>query len=416
MVEFFGIVSVSHTNRPIRNQLGESGFRTLFLNPKIEVVSQDDEIKGAIKLRGSDARSSYMTNDLPTFEGTMHHLQLDMMDTLRQMQGHLFASLGFGPEECPYRVIVSESHWRLREYGDHGRSAAVLIVAAPIKRPYIWDLTPSVSVVRRCLGAGLAVYLLEWLPASEKAGHVGIAECLEAISQALAKIASNKQGAKPVLMGHSLGGTLAAIYAASASSTIGRLVLLQSPMCFGEGNDSFRDALISLVPDRVSDLEPYPGSLLSLASAMAAPETFVWSRQLDMIRSLSDSDAMNLHTRIERWSLDEVSLPGKLVSEIVELLYRENQFCRGILKIGERVIGPEDIAVPTFVVVNSADAVAPLESARPIAEASQHIEIVESPEETGVCFQHLGVLVGRQAHAQVWPRIIDWMVSPALCG
>jgi polyhydroxyalkanoate synthase len=85
------------------------------------------------------------------------------------------------------------------------------------------------------------------------------------------------------------------------------------------------------------------------------------------------------------------------------------------LKIGERVIGPEDIAVPTLVVVNSADAVAPLESFRPIAEASQHIEIVESPEETGVCFQHLEVLVGRQAHALVWPRIIDWMVSPALC-
>jgi polyhydroxyalkanoate synthase len=39
----------------------------------------------------------------------------------------------------------------------------VLIVAAPIKRPYIWDLTPAVSAIRYCLGAGLRVYLLERL-------------------------------------------------------------------------------------------------------------------------------------------------------------------------------------------------------------------------------------------------------------
>jgi len=29
---------------------------------------------------------------------------------------------------------------------------------------------------------------------------------------------------------------------------------------------------------------------------------------------------------VERWALDEVPLPGKLVHQIVEWLYRENRF------------------------------------------------------------------------------------------
>jgi polyhydroxyalkanoate synthase len=213
-------------------------------------------------------------------------------------------------------------------------------------------------------------------------------------------------------MGHSLGGTLAAICAATAPATIGGLVLLGSPLCFRPDESPFRDALISLVPEPVSDSEPYPGSILSHASAAASPDTFVWSRLTDAVLSLADSHAMDIHARIERWALDEVALPGKLVSEIVELLYRENRFCRGILKVGERTIGPENLSAPTLAIVNIADSVAPLHSVSPIGEAlgPDKFHIIEYPRETGVCLQHLGILVGRHAHAQVWPQIIDWIM------
>jgi len=55
--------------------------------------------------------------------------------------------------------------------------------------------------------------------------------------------------------------------------------------------------------------------------------------------------------------------------------------------------------------------VAPLHSVRPISEAlgPEKFRIIEYPGERGVCLQHLAMLVGRQAHAQVWPQIIDWI-------
>jgi polyhydroxyalkanoate synthase len=67
--------------------------------------------------------------------------------------------------------------------------------------------------------------------------------------------------------------------------------------------------------------------------------------------------------------------------------------------------------VPTLAVVNIADDVAPLVSVAPFAEAmpAGKARIIEYPGEAGVCLQHLGILVGREAYAQVWPQIISWL-------
>jgi hypothetical protein len=58
---------------------------------------------------------------------------------------------------------------------------------------------------------------------------------------------------------------------------------------------------------------------------------------MDAALSIADHHALDLHARVERWALDEVPLPGKLVHQIVEWLYRENRFCRGALKVGTTI-------------------------------------------------------------------------------
>jgi poly[(R)-3-hydroxyalkanoate] polymerase subunit PhaC len=341
--------------------------------------------------------------------------QFDMVDAFRRMQGDMLAGFGFGPVESSHRLVASGPYWHLRDYGAAEQSRSVLIVAAPIKRPYIWDLAPAVSAIRRCLDAGLRVYLLEWLPASDATCNIGIAESVQAISLALKAMESNGAGQRPILMGHSFGGTLAAIHAADAPETVGGLILLSAPLCFEEGESLFRDALVSLVPGPVLNARPYPGSILSQASAAASPVTFIWSRYLDAFSCAADGIALNTYARVERWALDEVALPGKLVSEIVEWLYRENRFQRGVLEAGGRAIGPKNLSTPVLAIVNTADLVAPLNSVRPIAETvePEKFRIIRYPGERGVCLQHLGVLVGREAHAGVWPQIIDWISAQA---
>jgi polyhydroxyalkanoate synthase len=283
-----------------------------------------------------------------------------------------------------------------------------MIVAAPIKRPYLWDLSPSASAVRYCLRR-LRVYLLEWVPNSDR--NDGLDEYMQAISECVAQVSDQHQNSKPFLIGHSLGGTLAAIFAALTPESIRALVLLGAPLCFQPATSQFRDALVSMVPSALPDEEPFPGSLLSSMSALASPATFVWSRLLDAALTSTDRWAVDVHARVERWALDEVRLPGKLVHEIIDWLYRDNRLCRGVLPIGGRFVGPSNVSVATLAVVNTDDEIAPLASVAPFIEAmpTSDARIIQFPGELGVCLQHLAILVGRRSFMQVWPQIIAWL-------
>ena len=175
--------------------------------------------------------------------------QFSKTDTLRRAQGDALGLLGFGPNECNYHVVSSGPYWRLRKYTCGDAQSSLLIVPAPIKRPYIWDLAPSISAVRHCLDRHFGVYLLEWMPPLDNGKQPGLADYADhAISECVAKISSEAQGTRPFLMGHSLGGTLAAIFCALEQQSVRGLVLLGAPLCFAPGSSQFRDALVSLFP------------------------------------------------------------------------------------------------------------------------------------------------------------------------
>ncbi len=341
---------------------------------------------------------------------------LALIDTLRQMQGDGLARLGFGPTECPYRIVAANARWRLRAYAGAAAGPPLLIVAAPIKRPYIWDLADSVSVVRHCLRRRLRVYLLEWMPPSHGDKNAGLADYAgRSIGEAVARLAQEAAGTKPFIMGHSLGGTLAAIFAAIDPPSVRGLVLLSTPLCLDPGSSRFRDALVAMGPPTFSVMEIVPGWLLSQLSVMASPETFLWSRLIDAALSMGDPWALALHARVERWALDEFPLPGRLVHEILQWLYRENRFCAGTLWIGEKVVGPSSLRLPLVAVVNTGDAIAPPRSIAPCIDAmpGEYPRLIEYPGERGVGLQHLSVLIGRQAHTVVWPEIISWLHAHA---
>jgi polyhydroxyalkanoate synthase len=216
-------------------------------------------------------------------------------------------------------------------------------------------------------------------------------------------------------MGHSLGGTFAAIFAAFAPASVRGLVLLGTPLSFEPGSSRFRDALVTILPPSFPAAAVISGAFLSHLVSVADPETFVWSRLLDAGLSMGHPWSAVVHARIERWALDELPLSGKLVQEILEWLYRENRFCGGTLSISNTTVGPASIRVPTFAVVNDADAIAPPASVRPFIDAMPKGKacLLQHMSEIGVGLPHFTILVGRQAHANVWPRIVSWLHAHA---
>lgn len=342
---------------------------------------------------------------------------LAQMDELRRWQGRVLDGLGLGPEEAPFRIVHTGPGMRLRRYaGGAAAGPVLLIVPAPIKRAYIWDLVPWASAVRRCLAAGVRVYLVEWTDPGPAEQEFGLAEYADRLLlDALDAVAAETGERRALLAGHSLGGTLAGIFAALHPQRLCGLVLLEAPLTFGPGAGVFAPLVAAAPPTAElragAGLGTVPGSFLDIVSIGAAPVTFVWSRWADMIDSLRDPQAMQTHLRVVRWTLDEFPLPGRLFEEVVERLYREDGFMAGRLTVGGRRAAADQVAVPLLNVYDPFSRIIPPESILPFHEAAPGSpkRLLAYGGDTGVAVQHVGVLVGANAHRLLWPDMLRWM-------
>lgn len=344
---------------------------------------------------------------------------LKQMDRSRQARGKMLERAGYGPQQTASTVILEQPGLQLRRYHDAPDDGpAVLLVPAPIKRAYIWDLAPEISVVQRWRERGYRVYLAEWLPMPDSNGDVGLDDYGDRLLSACQRAIEQDSGqAQLTIVGHSLGGILAAIYSCMHPERVAATILLESPLHVDAANCCF-SPLVKATPHARGIADAFrqvPGAYLNLMSAMAEPQAFQWERMADRWLSLLDPRALATHMRVERWTHDEFPLPGRLFTEIVESLYRNDDFMQGRLDIGGRAIGPADLRAPLLCVVDRRSKVIPPQSVLPFVDAvgSDDKRVLDYQGDVGVNLQHVGVLVGGSAHAAIWPAIFAWLGSPA---
>jgi polyhydroxyalkanoate synthase len=290
----------------------------------------------------------------------------------------------------------------------------LLIVPAPIKQAYIWDLIPSFSAVRRCMDGGFRLYLIRWEPPGMREQDVGLADYADRVILGCLNAIEAVTGQRTAfLAGHSLGGTLAAIFAALHPERVSGLVLLEAPLSFSAGTNAF-DPLIHaignvvILTNRVGNI---PGTLLDIIAVTASPTTFVWGRYLDYLTSILDAECLQTHLLVERWLLDEMPLARRFFEEIVEWLYRDDCFMQRRLTIAGRAARPEHIDAPIVSVAEPASRIVPAASILPFHDAvgSDDTVVFWYGGDRGVSLQHVGPLVGRRAHQHLWPRILSWL-------
>lgn len=338
-----------------------------------------------------------------------------MVDTLRRHCGAWLDALGLGPQEACYRIIAEQPGMRLRAYQDplgeaSPQTPAVLILPAPFKRSYIWDLRPDVSVVRRCQESGLQVFLVEWRDPG--AGEdFGLAHYAEAFPRAATEAIFTAAAPQSLTVaGHSLGGTFAAIFAALHSDWVQDLWLIDAPLVFAaEAGDRLAAALRWIDLDWVAAVEagPVPGSLISALAAATLPDEFLLGRGVDLLASSWDADRRRLHAQVLRWTLDELPLTARLFSEVAKQLYTEDRFRKGSLSIGNRQLGLGDLRTGVAAVVNLASNVVPVSSLMEGLRLTRapSIRRIDYEPDLGCALQHVGPLVAPRAHAEIWPEL-----------
>lgn len=333
-----------------------------------------------------------------------------VMDVVRRAQGMALAACGFGPEESVAEQRASLPGLHLRAYGGEGRP--VLLVPAPIKRHYIWDIEPEVSVVRRCLRHGLAVYLCEWR--DNTVGDYGLYDAVRDLV-AVCDLVAGRHRAAPIVIGHSLGGTLAAIATAQKPAAAAALAVVEAPLCFGASGGRFSRLIAAHAI--IEPLLPFgtsvPGTFLSAAGAAAAPEVFHYGRLSDLMASAARWSSLRRHLRVERWVLDELPMPRPLLRDVAGLLYRCDAFYRGRLDLGEGALGPENVVVPLLAIIERDSALVPPEAVLPFLRAAAAAEklVLEVRPEPGTGFPHLTALVGPCCHQLLWPRALTWLAA-----
>jgi len=79
------------------------------------------------------------------------------VDETRRGIGWAMDAIGLRAQETAHAVAGEFPGARLRVYDERqdGNGPVLLIIPAPFKRAYIWDLLQEVSVVRHCLRRGI---------------------------------------------------------------------------------------------------------------------------------------------------------------------------------------------------------------------------------------------------------------------
>lgn len=324
-------------------------------------------------------------------------------------------ALGYGPTTTLARTVLARRELNLLAYQPaHVHQPALLVVPAPIKAAYIWDLAPGSSVVEHCLAAGLQVYLAAWRRPQAEDATLGLRDYADHALQACTDAIAAETGASRVfLAGHSLGGTFAAIFASLHPHRVRGLIELEGPMAFGAGPI---EAALAHSPAGQTALCPcgnVPGTYLGVASAYVDPVTFETEPWLDWLRSQSTPAAHRLHWRVRRWSLDESPMSRRLFEDVAQGLYRENRFAQNRLYFGDRMASPRAITAPVLAILDPRSRVVPRASLEAYRShtGSTDVRTIEYCGDVGVMIQHVGVLVGSSAHARVWPEITRWIRS-----
>ncbi len=313
--------------------------------------------------------------------------------------------------QTPSEVVYEENKLELLHYEpmtEEQHDVPILIVYALINKPFILDLQPGRSVVRRLLEAGHDVYLIDWNEPSRLDQHLGLEDyvtryvdnCVDEVRERSGQDAIN-------VLGYCMGGTMTAMYAALEPQKVNALGLMAAGLCFDRTGGTLEDwgSKGNYDPEDVTDaFGNVPANFLAQGFATMDPVDNFLSKYITLYENLENDAFVENFARMEHWLDEGIDLAAQAYVEFLEKIYQENQLYNNELEIGGRPVDLGEIDMPVLQIIGEYDHLIPAAASKPFNDviASEDTEIIEYP--TG----HIGLSVSSSSHEEVWPRVCEW--------
>ncbi len=331
------------------------------------------------------------------------------LDLMRAVTTAREAPIGQTPKEVIWRKNKSRLYRYLRKTPPT-RQRPVFLCMPLINRADILDLRPGGSFVEFLLGQGFDVFIYDWGAWGPEDRGVDVSELLVRYLPRAVREARRVSGQEMTLLGYCIGGTLAAIFAALyPEAPFKNLVLFTAPIDFADSGDFGVWTAKGVFPvEKIRETLPtVPGEFIDLGSKMLNPVgntlgTYVrlWERLGDPKFDVKAWQAMF------RWVNEGTPFPGAAYYQWITEFYQENKLVKGTFEVEGRPVLLSDIRWPVLNVAATADTIAP----RPTTAAILQCVSSEDKEEALVEGGHVGIVVGRAAKGNLWPRVADWLV------
>jgi polyhydroxyalkanoate synthase len=307
------------------------------------------------------------------------------------------ARIGLSPKRTVWRLNKSRLYYY--EPGlkpERRHRVPLLLVYAPVGRPWILDLRPGHSFVQYMVGCGYEVYLLDWGPPGPEDAATSLDDyVLCYLTRAVRKMRRLSGCAEFSLFGWSLSAIITTCYAALAPAGIRNLILVAAPLDLSLEREApiLRwvhapwfgiDGILSLFGNM-------PGELISLAVAAMRPGQRLLPPTPEAIA----------------WSTDLVPVAGAAFRQMIVDFYRENRLVRGTLEMGEHRVDLNRITASLLNVVAVDDFVAPPCQSEPV------LDLVSSTDKANLRLPgtHVSVMAGADADKLSWPNIEAWLAA-----
>jgi polyhydroxyalkanoate synthase len=321
--------------------------------------------------------------------------------------------------QTPSEVVYEENKLKLLRYDaeaagidpEETHDVPILVVYALINRPYILDLQPDRSVVRRLLEAGFDVYLIDWGEPSMLDQSLTLDDYVNRYVDNCVDVVADRAGVDAInLLGYCMGGTMSVMYASLHPEKVRNLGLMAAGLCFaGTGGilEEWGDEEYYSPRDVTDAFGNVPAEFLDVGFALMDPVNNYVAKYTTLYDNLGDEDFVQNFARMERWLSDGIDLAGSTYVQFLEDVYQENKLYRNELELDGKHVDLNDVTMPVLQVIGQYDHLIPPEASRPFNDQVPSDDATIMEESTG----HIGLSVSSKSHANLWPNVAEWFAE-----